>query len=349
LTLVPVYTLDPLRDPRWPELLGRHSSASVFHSRPWLDALYRTHGYEPIAYTTSPPGTDLANGLVFCRVESWLTGRRLVSLPFSDHCEPLVDSKDTLHYVLDAMVRDFPRANWKHIEIRPLRISMDSTAGFEASEAFYFHRMDLHPPLETLFRSLHKDCIQRKIRRAEREALTYEAGRSEVLLHQFYQLLLFTCRRKQLPPQPIVWFRHLIDRFGDSLTIHVASKNGRPVASILTLSFKRTLVFKYGCSDARFNKLGGTQLLLWQAIQEAKCREVHEFDLGRSDLHTPGLVAFKDRWGTSRSLINYFRCSRSSTSSVSQAWLTRIAKPFFARLPDRFLIAAGELLYRHMG
>ena len=36
---MPVYTLDPLRDPRWPEFLDRHSSASVFHSRGWLDAL----------------------------------------------------------------------------------------------------------------------------------------------------------------------------------------------------------------------------------------------------------------------------------------------------------------------
>src|SRR5206468_9472979 len=142
------------------------------------------------------------------------------------HSEPLVDSQATLHYGLDALVRDSRRARWKHIEIRPLRSLVDTPAGFEASDAFYFHRMDLNPPIETLFRSFHKDCTQRKIRRAEREALTYEAGRSELLLHKFYRLLLLTCRRKQLPPQPVVWFRHLIDRFADALTIHVASKDG---------------------------------------------------------------------------------------------------------------------------
>ena len=27
-----VYTLDPLRDPRWDEFVSRHDSASVFHS-----------------------------------------------------------------------------------------------------------------------------------------------------------------------------------------------------------------------------------------------------------------------------------------------------------------------------
>ena len=346
---MPVYTLDPLRDPRWPEFLDRHSSASVFHSRGWLDALRRTYDYEPLVYTTSPPGAKLASGLVFCRIESWLTGRRMVSLPFSDHSEPLVDSEEELHYMLGILRRDLRRENWKHLEIRPLRRLVKSPASFEKSDTFYFHRLDLRPPIETLLRSFHKTSVQAQIRRAEREDLTYEAGRSEELLRKFYHLLLLTCRRKRLPPQPIAWFHHLIGGVAEGLKIHVASKDGRPVASILTLSFKSTLVFKYGCSDPRFNRLGGTHFLLWKAIQEAKQAGLHEFDLGRSDLDTPGLVTFKDRWGSTRSVINYFRCSRSRSPSLGMAWPTRIAKPFFARIPDKLLIAAGETFYRHMG
>src|SRR2546421_2663649 len=130
--------------------------------------------------------------------------------------------------------------------------------------------MDLRPPLELIFRNLHKSCTQRKIRRAEREELTCEQGRSEALLRKFYQLLLKTCRRKQLPPQPIAWFRHLIDSMGEGLTIYLASKNDRPIAGIMTLSFKRSVVYKYGCSDARYNSLGGMQFLLWNAMQDAK-------------------------------------------------------------------------------
>ena len=89
---LPVYRLQPLEDPRWADLVDRHPRSSVFHTIAWLEALRRTYGYEPVAYTTSSPGERLKNGLVFCRVASWITGRRLVSLPFSDHCEPLVDS-----------------------------------------------------------------------------------------------------------------------------------------------------------------------------------------------------------------------------------------------------------------
>ena len=346
---VPVYAVDPLRDPRWPEFLERHRSASIFHSRGWLDTLRRTYRYEPIAYTTSPPGAELANGIVFCRIDSWLTGRRLVSLPFSDHSEPLANSEEELHYFLDFLGRDLKMENWKYIEIRPLRGSVRNAAGFEKSTGFYFHRLDLRPPLEVLFRSFHKNSTQAMIRRAEREGLTYEEGRSEVLLRKFYRLLLLTCRRRQLPPQPLDWFRQLTDCMGDRLKIHVASKDTRPVASILTLSFKRALVYKYACSDARFNSLGGTQFLLWQAIQEAKRSGVDDFDLGRSDLQNTGLVTFKDRWGATRSEISYLRWSAFPTSSVSRGWRMRIAKRCFGRMPDRLLLAAGEMFYRHIG
>jgi hypothetical protein len=86
-----------------------------------------------------------------------------------------------------------------------------------------------------------------------------------------------TRRRHQLPPQPKAWFRNLVDCLQDTVTIRVLSKQGRPVAGILTLSFKSTLVFKYGSSDARFNNLGGMLLLFWKAIQEEKRQGAKEF------------------------------------------------------------------------
>src|SRR5580698_9894535 len=95
-----VYELDPLRDQRWADLVERHPRSSVFHSVNWLTALQTVYRYEPVAVTTCPPGVRLTNGLVFCRVNSWLTGRRFVSLPFSDHCEALISNSSELDYLL---------------------------------------------------------------------------------------------------------------------------------------------------------------------------------------------------------------------------------------------------------
>jgi lipid II:glycine glycyltransferase (peptidoglycan interpeptide bridge formation enzyme) len=81
----------------------------------------------------------------------------------------------------------------------------------------------------------------------------------------------------------------------------VASRDGWPIASIFTFNYKDKLMFKYGCSDERYHRFDGMQLLLWRAIQEAKEKNFAEFDLGRCEWGNSDLRAFKDRWGASRS------------------------------------------------
>jgi hypothetical protein len=344
--------IDPLRDERWVAFLQQHPDAAVFHTPSWLEALQRTYGYEPVVFTTSASKRELTNGLAFCRINGWLRGRRLVSLPFSDHCQPLVDNSESLQQLLCALQGDLARENWKYIEIRPRCLddaALQAQKGFEQDGIFYFHKLDLRPALDELFRNFHKTSVQQSIRRAQRESLTYEEGRSEALLAKFYHLLLLTRRRHHLPPQPLAWFQNLIDCFGDKLKIRVASKGNRPVASILTLFSKDSLSYKYGCSDAKFNHLGGIFFLLWQAIQEAKAYGAHEFDMGRSDCDNAGLITFKDRWGTTRSMLTYYRYPASPAQTSGEGWKKRIAKEVCTRIPDRVLTLAGKLLYKHFG
>src|SRR5882672_988194 len=108
-----LYQLDPVTDGRWMELVQRHPSASVFHSEYWLRTLRATYGYEPIVFTTSPPNSPLQNGIAFCQIKSWVTGRRLVSLPFSDHCEPLCDSPSDLEFVIRYLQASLEPQGWQ--------------------------------------------------------------------------------------------------------------------------------------------------------------------------------------------------------------------------------------------
>ena len=222
-----VYRIDPLSDQRWPAFLDLHSNASIFHTPEWLQALQRTYAYEPVVYTTSGPGQELTNGIPFCRINSWLTGQRLVSLPFADHCQPLVDQPEALAELSSTLERDGRKSLWKYIELRPLEANkkvFERQTGFRANEEFCFHTLNLRLDVSELLRRLHASCVRRPIRRAERERLTYEQGHSEALLAKFYQLLVMTRRRHQLPPQPALWFSNLISCLGQKLTIRVAPK-----------------------------------------------------------------------------------------------------------------------------
>jgi len=345
---VTVGEIDPLQDARWPKFLDRHESATVFHSPAWLDALSRTYGYRVSALSTSGSGTELSNGLVFCRVRSWLTGSRAVSLPFSDHCVPLVSREDDLFCLLSALRRDAEERKLKYVEVRTISGQPGTGGGLAAASAYCLHRLDLRPSLDDLFRGFHRSSLQRRISRAERESLEYEEGRSEDLLRKFYGLAVLTRRRQQLPPQPLAWFRNLIASLGDQLKIRLVSFQGRPAAGILTLRYKATMTYKYGCSDRAQHRLGTMPLLLWRAIQDAKQQGLTEFDMGRSDWTNEGLVAFKDHWGATRSTIAHLRYPALDRLPGSDGLGARLARQFFARAPRRLLTTAGNILYRHM-
>jgi hypothetical protein len=344
----------PLEDPRWTKFVDAHPRSSVFHTAGWLEALRRTYDYEPIAFTTSPSDAGLQSAVVFCRVDSWLTGRRLVSLPFSDHCNPLVRGQADLDSLISALQYRLSQGGFRYAEMRSTESLDTITLPPQSIYSYCFHHIDLRPDLDALFRSCHKNSTQKKIHRAQHEGLTYEDGRSEFLLDSFYRLLLLTRRRHGVPPQPKRWFRCLIDCLGGALKIRGAFKDAQPIAAILTLRHKDTLVYKYGCSDAQFHRLGGMHLLFWRSIEEAKRDGLCVFDLGRSEWSQAGLIAFKDRWGATRSGLRYSRLSDAAPSlstvmPASNDWKKRIAKGLFQHLPDRVLCSAGALLYRHVG
>ena len=350
-----VYRIQPLQDPRWGAFLARHTRASVFHTVAWLEALQRTYRYEPVAYTTSPPDGALQNALLFCLVDSWLTGRRLVSLPFSDHCEPLLDGHIEGSVFLSALEPDIRRNNVHYIEIRPKDEAVaGNTSLFQSNRVYWLHHLDLTPDLDTIFSSFHKGSIQRKIRRAEREGLIRQHGRSELLLDAFCRLNLLTRRRHHVPPQPRKWFENLIDCFGQALSIHVAFKDTKPLAAILMIRYKDTVVYKYGASDGQYHNLGGMHLLFWGAIQEAKNTHAKVFDFGRSDPDAHGLVTFKDRWGSRRSTLTYSRFTASAESEgsfLSHTHALRLTSAGRALdiLPDGAFQLVGSLLYKHIG
>ncbi len=116
---------------------------------------------------------------------------------------------------------------WDYVELRPTD-SIATNLGLEDSERFVFHRLDLRRNPDEIFASVHKNCVQRKIRRAEKAGVTVEEGTADALLKKFYRLLVMTRRRHGLPAQPIEWFKNLVSEFGSNLTISVASSAGQP-------------------------------------------------------------------------------------------------------------------------
>jgi len=345
--VAPVYELDPLQDSRWQEFLERDTRASIFHDPGWLEALRRTYGYVPFVLTTSPPGEPLANGVVFCRVNSRLTGRRIVSLPFSDHCEPLAGACElqTISVFLEERMR---AAKLGYVEFRPVTSAPELSAARQSAE-FTFHTINLRRSKEELFEALHRTSIRQMVQRAAREGLICKRGIEISLLQDFYRLFTMTRRRHGLPPTPYRWFRNVVECLGNNAQVYVAYKNQSPAAGLFILKHGKKLVYKYGGSNQSMSNLGGTPFLFWKLIEDAKAEGFEELDLGRSDLDNEGLITFKNRLGGHSSPLHYWRLAPKPRHKSAPGWMNRFAKQAMAHSPDAVRIQLGNLLYRHLG
>jgi len=342
-----IYKLDPLGDPRWPAFVDRHPNASVFHTSGWLEAVRRTYGYKPVVFTTSSPTHELRNGLLFCRVRSWLTGRHMVSLPFSDYCEPLCDWSE-----FEVLVRYLQSAldhqDWKYLELR-LRdgclSSQPEKVGFGVKDRRLLHRVSLTSLPDDLLATWQQDLIQC----AERAGVVERVGNSERQLRDFYSLCLSSQKRQKLPIQPYKWFQNVAQCLGECLAIRTAYKDDLPVASIWTLRFRNTVYCKYGCSNATFKPLGAMPFLLSRATCEAKSSGATAFDLGRAEVGNDEAATFNNGCRLVPQTLTYWKFPGTLSDSVRFERRVKILKGLFSLMPSRLLIAAGKFLYPLIG
>lgn len=341
----PIYAIDPILDRRWAEFVEDHPGASVFHSREWLQSLSATYEFAPVAFVDAPPGEKICHGQVFCLVNSWLTGKRLVSLPFSDHAESLC-GEDEMRAISSYLRAKVDSGDLRYVELRS-GVHGGNEFGFETASEYYLHKIDIEDDLFSIYGRFHQNCIQRKIRRAEREGITYSEGAGDDYLNEFYRLFLQTHSRHHSPPPSPAWFRNLRNFMGHRIKVRVAWKGSVPIAAMITLAHNRTLMFKYGCSNATYHKFGGVALLFWKCIQDAKSVGMREFDLGRSAPDHRGLILFKEHLGAQRTAMNYLRYPARVVLGP-HTWEYKLAESILSFVPSATLRAVGPLLYKHM-
>jgi lipid II:glycine glycyltransferase (peptidoglycan interpeptide bridge formation enzyme) len=221
--------------------------------------------------------------------------------------------------------------------------------GFKSAGNYILHRVDLEPATEEIFRRLDKDSVRRRVRHAERVGVAEVCGKSPALLKDFFQLMVRTRARHNLPPQPYAWFRNLLDCMGEAADLRLAYLNDIPVAGVLVLHFKDTSYYKYGCSDERFHKFGGMPFLLWRAILKAKSLGSRTFDLGRTANDNLALLAFKNHWTPTRESLTYWKFPPQRSANLMSDWKLIAVKRVCAHMPQHVLTAAWSMLYRHIG
>jgi hypothetical protein len=342
-----VTSLDP-SDASWAALTMEHPQADIFHHPAWVELLQGCYGYRPALLASLGASGQPVAALTVMQMDSRLTGRRVVSLPFSDFCQPLISDGASLGDLVEGLQTWRLQSRLPEIQIRwPL----PEQYGVYAVESLARHITRLDPQSEHVFRGFAKTRVQQPIRKAERDGVSIGMSDRWDDLRLFYGLHLNTRRRLGTPVQPLRFFRllwkHLISR-GLGFVL-LAYGDGRLLAGAVFLRWNRTLTYKYSASDPAYWKLRPNNLILWHAIRWGCENGYQVFDWGKTELGNQGLREFKLGWGTEEQILHYSVLA-DRPPKVSPAGKARLLlAPVIQRSPAWVCRAAGELLYRYFG
>ena len=339
-------SVDPSSDPAWSTLVDAHRT-DVFHSPAWADVLSDTYGFDVIASVAIDQHDRPVGGLIYVEVDD-VKGPRLISLPFSDFCDPIFDSRGDLDVILEELL-----ARGEPLRMRCLRLDR-AMLDDRLSETgrLGWHAIDTVREPDRIWSEVSASA-RRAIRKSESAAVEVRPAAGSEDLRSFFELHLRVRKHKYgLLAQPYRFFESIWERFveKDKGTLLLAWKGGRVIAGVMYLEWKDTLYYKFNASDPDELQSRPNDALLWGGIQHGHSRGLAKLDFGVSDLDQEGLLRYKRKYATEEGTVHVFAHYPDGypTESGRRAGslLADMTGLFVdPAVPDHVTEAAGDKLY----
>jgi len=338
--------LNPIEYTDWDTLLLRNGDSSFFHSSAWAKALKESYGCDPVYFASIEAG-QISLLMPFMNVVSPLTGRRGVSLPFTDQCAPFYLRKEFLRAAVERAIDFGKEAGWKYIEWRDAGYFTKEPPPWEV---YYTHDLNLLRTESELFSSL-KDSNRRNINKSIREGVSIQIDRSLGSLKEFYRLNCMTRRRHGLPPQPFFFFKNVFDFViskGYGIVVSAFYTNNLVAASVF-FHFGKNAIYKYGASNMKYQNLRPNNLIMWEAIKWYRNQGYETLNFGRTEVDNQGLLHFKRLWGAIESPLKYYRYDFKKKVYLQNHPRIDFRNKILAWTPASILRIFGRLFYKHVG
>ena len=338
--------VNPLRVRDWNERLTAYPEASFFHTATWAQVLADTYSYQPcfgISRTYAPHSLIVP----LMEVDSVLTGRRGISLPFTDECHVLGGDDKARRSLFRQLVSRATLRRWKYIELRGRIPAFEDVA---PSTSFHGHALQLERDSNTAFANI-TGRARTAVRKARNEGVHVDIATDGEAMRSFYDLLCESRKSHGAPAQPARFFdnihRHIIK--ADAGKIFIAKKDNKPIAAAIFFHFGRMAIYKYAGAAKAPKPLQGSSLVLWKAIEHYGRMGFSMLDLGRTSLSNAGLRQFKLAWGAAERRIDYFRYSLPQNDFVvsGDRSSSRLSSILLKSLPPRVSQLVGAVAYRH--
>ena len=299
-----ITAVNPLTDPLWLGLIQKEP-AGLFHSPAWLRALGDTYGFPVRAWIALDASGEPTAGIAYCELDD-LAGHRIVSLPFSDNCDPLFLSLDAWHALL-------ARLQLQRIPVH-LRCLFEhrvcaSSSFLSIEKRARWHRLSVSGSEGEIWHAITPPA-RRAIRLAERAGVEIRPMSGEADREAFHRMHVALRKTKyRLLAQPVRFFEAIEHHFQETGAWHslAAFLDGRMIAATVYLRWGSVLYYKFNASSLDCLHVRPNNLLVWAGIRLAKSLGCSALDLGPSDDDQPGLIRFKRNFGAEEHELRFAR------------------------------------------
>ena len=335
-------------------LLEQQMQETFAYQPAWLNLISRLYGYSVTPLTTSNSSGEVSGYLPLCLLHSPLTGRRLVALPFSDHCPLLAEDETSAENIIDQVIQLAHRHKARYLELRTgAHPTLEQRADLAASNLYVRWLLPLAEGADAIWSGLRKP-VQRQIKKSQHLGVQVRIAETRADMEEYYRLHLQTRSKKHgMPAQPQRFFFGLWDAFADSdkVKLLLAEHEGKVIAGMILLACGSSIRYAYGASDESSLQLAPNNLLMWKAISWASEHGYQTLDLGRTACDNEGLMEFKRRWGATKEPLTYYYYPQmvGLASTSEQSWKFRALTACWRQLPLQVAGPLGGRLYKHLG
>ncbi len=326
----------------------KHKDYSFFHTKEWAEVLLESYSYTPM-YFTIQNRTEYASLIPSFRINSYLTGSRIVSLPFSDFCEPLYSSILQADEIVSEIFSYAKNQNLKYVEFRSSETKFPHQSDNYRTDLR--HILFLNKSENETFKSFSENT-RRNIKKTAKSNVVVVIKNDIDGLNFFYKMFCVTRQKHGLPPQPIKFFKNIFEYIikkgrGD---IVLAKHNNQFIAGAVYFKFGEKILYKFGASYPVFNELKGNNAVMWFAIQKYINEKYKEFDFGRTEINHEGLRRFKLSWNTEERFIYTSKYDiKTSKYLPAKIQTDGFHNRIFNNTPVWALKLISKILYKHIG
>jgi lipid II:glycine glycyltransferase (peptidoglycan interpeptide bridge formation enzyme) len=347
--------IDPLNDTRWDTFVYNHPYGTVYHHSSWMKVITLTHKHvRPLCFILEDEKSSIRAAIPCFIVKSKVTGSRIVSLPFTSYCDPLVSNKKDFIKLLDVLTNKLENISASYYELRVLRNQdLIKNDRLKCHNYHKTHILDIKGGFEKIKRSFHKDCIVRSVKKALKSGVIIRQGCSEQDLKEFYFVHALTRKRQGFPIQPYKFFKNMWEIMYPQgyFSLLLAKLDRKTVAGIVLFKFKDIISYEHGASIPDYLYARPNHLIMWRSIEMACAEGYHYFDFGKTPPHNGGLLNFKRRWGAKMYDIPYYYYPEiKGIMSKDQRNIKRkLIVTLEKHMPLHVAKFLGKIAYHHLG